>query len=82
MEADDVAVSLRGAAVKVAKAACSGAGAANPPEIPPHGRAKAGRLLRHSAFLALKHGVVPVLSPIGTTSLHGNADGARYHPEI
>lgn len=40
-----------------------------------------GRLLRHVAFLALQAPSRAGAFPIGS-SLHGNAGGTSYHPEI
>ena len=83
VDADDVAVPLCGATVKVTKAARSTAGAAKSAgdSDPWAGEArKVTQALRLSK--PSKHGVVPVLSPIGSAPLHGNAGGTRYHPEI
>ena len=54
VDADDVAVPLCGATVKVTKAARSTAGAAKSAGDSTRGRVRPGRLLRHSAFLALQ----------------------------
>ena len=55
----------------------------NPPGIPTRGRVKARKVTQALRLSKpSKHGVVPVLSPIGSAPLHGNAGGTRYHPEI